>query len=67
VRWCSTGDLSAVSIEDGMKAEFQSTLGATRFQVRIQFNETETNTDAIADMVRLNKSNINLIVTYTSP
>ena len=67
VRWCNTAELSTVSVEDDVKTQMQSTLGATRFQVRLQFNDMETNGDGTADMVRLNNTNIKLIVTYTSP
>lgn len=67
VRWCNTGELNTVTVENSVKSQIQSKLGSTRFQVRIQFKDMHTNSDGVGDMVRVNNANIKLIVTYTSP
>lgn len=67
VRWCNTGELDTVSVENDLKNQLQSELGGTRLQLRLQFKDMHHNGDGNADMVRFNKSNIKLIVTYTTP
>ena len=67
VRWCDSTELNTVTVENSVKDKIQSKLGSTRLQVRLQFKDMHTNSDSIADMVRVNKSNISLIVTYTAP
>ncbi len=65
-RWCSAGELSIISAGgNDLVALFQSYLGNSRIRFRLQFNEHATNSNGIADMVRL--GNIKFIVSYHSP
>ena len=65
LRWCDTGELSDDFHSDDVKDDLQSVLGDSTFEYRIQFNETETNSDGVADMVRL--GDVQITVTYTEP
>jgi hypothetical protein len=62
IRWCSSAELSTAFEEAGMKSVVQSRVGSPRLQLRLQFRTPTTNSNAIADMVRL--GTIKLIVTY---
>lgn len=65
-RWCNADQLSTVSAQNDIKATIQSVVGSSRAQFRAQFNENTTNSNGIADMVRLG-NNLKLIVTYNPP
>ncbi len=62
IRWCSSAELSTVFEEAGMKSVVQSIVGSSRLQLRLQFRTPTTNSNGIADMVRL--GTVKLIVTY---
>jgi hypothetical protein len=64
VRWCNAGELSAVAVDDDLKAPVQGKVGSSRIQFRLQFKDTPTDHDGVADMVRIGH-NVKLIVTYT--
>lgn len=64
-RWCSAADLQTAAADSDYVTAIQNKLGDTRFQIRLQFNDTETNNDANADMVRF--GSLKLIVTYELP
>ncbi len=68
IRWCSTGALSSLTIDDDMVTALQSRIGTNRFQLRLQF-QTDVTIDAEADMVRfgLPGQPLKLIVTYYTP
>ena len=62
-RWCNAGELSAISVDDDLKSIVQAAVGSSRVRFRVQFNDTATNSNGVADMVRLGV-NIKLIITY---
>ena len=62
-RWCNAGELSAISVDDDLKSIVQAAVGGSRVRFRVQFNDTATNSNGVADMVRLGV-NIKLIITY---
>jgi hypothetical protein len=67
VRWCNTGELSTASFSaPDLKPTLQAAVGSTRVRFRLQFNETATNNNGVADMVRFGSS-LSLIISYTSP
>ena len=63
--WSNAGVLSSpASIPDpSIVTYLQSRLGSSRAQFRVEFNEHATNSDGIADMVRLGAT-IQLLITY---
>ena len=63
--WCDAGELSSNFLSDDVKDDVQGALGNPSLEYRLQFNETESNNDAIADMVRFIV--MTLTVTYTAP
>lgn len=65
LRWCDTTELSSVFLDEDVETALEAALGDSTFELRLQFNETETNTDGVADMVRL--GSVSLEVTYTAP
>lgn len=68
MRWSNAGDLSSTAgtPDPSILADFQSAVGNSRIQFRVEFNEHVTNSDSVADMVRLG-TGIKFIVTYASP
>jgi hypothetical protein len=68
IRWCSTGSLSELKIDDDMVAALQSKVGSDSFQLRLQFQVALTS-DGEADMVRFAGPGKWLILTvrYTTP
>jgi hypothetical protein len=62
-RWCNTGEVSAVAVDDDLKAVIQALVGGSRVRFRVQFNEMNTDNNGLGDMVRF--GNIKLIITYT--
>jgi len=65
LRWCSTSDLNSVQVSDDLKDDVQNNLGASRFQLRLQFNEHESDGDNVEDMVRFGSPQ--LLISYTVP
>lgn len=65
LRWCDTGELSSNFLDDDVKAAIQTALGSASFELRLQFNENESDSDATADMARF--GSVELIVTYSTP
>jgi len=65
-RWCNAAELSAESVAADMLGALQAKVGSTRFQLRAQFNDTASDNDNLADMVRLGSA-IKLIIKYTQP
>lgn len=64
VRWCNASELSTVAADDDLKSAVQAAVGSSRIQFRVQFNETVTNNNNVADMVRLG-TGIKLIISYS--
>ncbi len=65
LRWCDTGELSIAFLDDDVKNSLQSALGNSTYELRLQFNESETDTDGSADMARF--GDVQLEVSYTTP
>ncbi len=65
LRWCSVDELKTPQDNDDLKSRLQHSLGASRFQMRVQFNEKQSNNDGVTDMVRLGAAK--LIISYTLP
>lgn len=65
LRWCNSGQLSTAETDDDVKSALQAQVGSSAFQLRLQFNETESDNDGVADMVRFGDAK--LIVSYTAP
>ncbi len=63
-RWCSAGELSAITAMPELKAAIQAAVGHPRAHFRVQFNDTATNSNNSADMVRLG-SGIKLLISFT--
>lgn len=63
-KFCSEGELSNASVQQlnskGIEA-INDALASDQFQVRLQFNELETNGDGVADVVR---GDFTLVITY---
>ncbi|MFL7812501.1 MAG: NBR1-Ig-like domain-containing protein [Anaerolineales bacterium] len=67
VRFCSTSQLNTASYQElnsGGISGLQAALASDDFQIRLQFNEKETNNDGIADVVR---GTYRIVVTYLEP
>ncbi|HEY5982915.1 MAG TPA: NBR1-Ig-like domain-containing protein [Anaerolineales bacterium] len=62
-RWCSETELNQAAEQPDLKPALQSKLGSSRFQLRIQFRPPTTNSDGVADVIRL--GDVKLVVTYT--
>ena len=65
LRWCDTSELNTAFLDEDVESSLQGVLGASTYELRLQFNETETNSDGVADMVRF--GTVELEVTYTAP
>jgi hypothetical protein len=63
-KWCNTGELDTVSSSDAINSALQARLDKTYFQLRLQFNEHESNNNGINDAVGWNS--MKLIVKYES-
>ena len=63
ILWCTTNELSSVQVDDDVKDALQQALGSDYFQMRLQFNEKETDDDGIEDTVEFFDP-MRLIVTY---
>lgn len=67
VRWCDLGELSNTSFAaPDLKSFIQSAVGSARVRFRLQFNETATNNNGTADMVRFG-TGLKLIIVYNFP
>lgn len=64
-RFCDQEDFESIDEQPEMIAAIQEQLGHPRAKFRAQFNETATDMDAIADMIRLGPG-LRLIITYTN-
>jgi hypothetical protein len=61
--WCDTTDLQSILDANAFAlGEFQDALGQSRFQMRLQFNTVETDSDGAVDVVRFGVPK--LIITY---
>lgn len=63
--WCDALTLSTPGTSEEMKTSLQSKLGNPLYQLRLQFNEVETDNDALADMVSMGEAQ--LTITYNPP
>ncbi len=66
-RFCSTGQIDTASYQEmnsGGIDGLQAALAGDNFQIRLQFNEQETNNDGIADVFR---GTYQIVVTYQEP
>ena len=64
VKWCNTGELDTQSTDEDVKNALQTRLGNNYFPLRLQFNENETDSDSVNDVVGWNS--MKLIVKYES-
>lgn len=64
-RWCSSGELQTIAVDDDFKSALQNAVGDSRFQIRLQFNDKTSDNDNNGDMVRF--GTIKLHVTYELP
>lgn len=64
-RWCNTGQLDVVDIDGDLISEIQNALAADQYELRLQFNDTETDNDGNDDMVRF--GDVKLIIIYSTP
>lgn len=65
LRYCSSGDLSATFYSEDVREAIENALGDSSFELRLHFNETESNNDGIADQVRFGA--VSITVSYTVP
>jgi hypothetical protein len=65
LRWCNQGELNTIWNDDDVRIALEDALGDGVFEIRLQFNENETNGDGNSDMVRF--GTVTLKVTYTNP
>jgi hypothetical protein len=63
--WCDTGELSSDFLSDDVRDDLQAALGNPSLEYRLQFNETESDSDGVTDMVRFIV--MTLTVNYTAP
>ena len=67
IRYCSASEIVAGS-EPDVAAALQAKLGSSRFQMRLQFKDSETDNDSNNDLVRWTPSHLpELVVTYSTP
>ncbi len=62
MRWCNAGELDIAGADEDVRVEVQNALGNTYVEYRLQFNEIETNNDAIDDLIRF--GTVSLKITY---
>lgn len=62
IAWCGSGQLSSSFESTDLKSAVQNAVGNSRLQLRIQFRAPTTDSDGVADMVRL--GTMKLTVTY---
>jgi Ig-like domain from next to BRCA1 gene len=61
-KWCGDAELNSVFESTDMKGVVQNAVGHSRLQLRLQFRAPTTNSDGIADTIRLGP--VKLTVTY---
>jgi hypothetical protein len=67
IRWCSNAELTAQMAGTSQFVSYiQSKIGSSIVQFRLQFNDKTTNSNGVADMVRLGNG-IKITVKYTEP
>ncbi len=64
-QYCSTGEMSSYT-SSKVKSALQSKIGTSRFQIRLQFSERETDGENDDDLIHWSPQNMKLIVTYTT-
>jgi hypothetical protein len=62
---CDQASIDSAVVDNDLKTALQAKLGATRIQFRLQFPDKLSNSDGVADMLRLGTPK--LIVKYTTP
>jgi len=66
-RWCDEDDLEDDDVDDDYIEAIEDVLGEERFQIRLQFNQEETDNDGHNDLVRYNAQHLpRLIIEYTA-
>ena len=65
-RWCNAAELEANYTDAGFASGVQAAIGNSRFQIRLQFNETLTDNDATIDDVLI-LDPVTVTVTYLGP
>ena len=65
MRWCNTSQLSTAGLDTDVSLALAAYVGSSRFRIRLQFNQTATDNDGVADMVRL--GDVQLRISYTAP
>ncbi len=63
--WCDELELSTPDFSVEMRDSLQTKLGNSFYQIRLQFNETDTDSDALEDLVRFGIAQ--LTITYFPP
>lgn len=66
LRFCDLTELNTTSVDPDLKTQVQSSLGTGRVKLRAQFNETTTNNNGVADVVRLGPG-LQIIISFTVP
>ncbi len=65
-RWCNTAELESAYADAGFTSAVQGAVGASRFQIRLQFKDTLTDGDGTIDDVLI-LAPVTLTVTYLAP
>jgi hypothetical protein len=65
-RWCNTSELEAPYSDAGFISAVQGAVGSSRFQIRLQFKDTLTDSDGTIDDVLI-LAPVTLTVTYLAP
>jgi hypothetical protein len=65
-RWCSAPEIEATYSDAGFASGVQAAVGNSRFQIRLQFNETVTDNDNTIDDVLI-LDPVTVSVTYLAP
>jgi hypothetical protein len=63
VRWGSMAEVNTIAAENDVRSSVQSKVGSSRYQIRLQFNDTSTDGGNDDDMVRFGTPK--LIIKYT--
>ena len=67
IRYCSASEIVAGS-DPEVATALQAKVGSSRFQMRLQFRDSETDNDSNNDMVRWTSAHLpELVVTYSTP
>jgi len=65
-RWCNASELENAYADPGFTTAVQGAVGASRFQIRLQFKDTLTDGDGTIDDVLI-LAPVTLTVTYLAP